>query len=87
MTACYKIIFLKSFDHDLRKLDKRLIPVMVEKVLALENNPHPAQSKKMRGTNNEYRLRVGDYRVFYSIDNTEKEITIYHVAHRREAYR
>ena len=87
MTASYELIFLKSFDRDLRKLDRQLIPNIVEKVLALEGNPYPAQSKKLRGTINEYRLRVGDYRVFYTIDKTEKKIIIYHVAHRREAYR
>lgn len=87
MTTSYELIFLKSFDRDLRKLDRKLIPVIVEKVFALESNPYPTQSKKMRGTYNEYRLRVGDYRIFYTVDKTEKKITIYHVAHRREAYR
>jgi len=85
--ASYEMVFLKSFDRDLRRLDRQLIPVIVEKVLALENNPRPAQSKKLRGTDDEYRLRVGDYRVFYTVDDAKKKVTIYHVAHRREAYR
>ncbi len=87
MTASYELIFLKSFDRDLRRLDRQIIPIIVEKILALESNPRPTQSKKLRGTHNEYRLRVGDYRIFYVIDNAKKKITIYHVAHRREAYR
>ncbi len=85
--ASYELIFLKSFDRDLRGLDRRMIPIIVEKALALEANPRPAQSKKLRGTNNEYRLRVRDYRIFYTIDDPEKRVIVYHVAHRREAYR
>ena len=85
--ASYELIFLKSFDRDLRGLDRQLIPVIVEKMLVLENDPRPAQSKKLRGTDGEYRLRVGDYRIFYTVDDAEKTVAIYHVAHRREAYR
>ncbi len=87
MTASYELVFLKAFDRDLRGLDRQIIPIVVGKALALENNPRPTQSKKLRGTDNEYCLRVGDYRIFYTIDDAEKRITIYHVAHRREAYR
>ena len=87
MTVSYKLLFLKSFDKDIRKLNHSLIPHIIEKTLSLENNPRPQQSKKMRGADNEYRLRIGDYRVFYTIDDTKKEITICHVTHRREAYR
>jgi mRNA interferase RelE/StbE len=87
MTASYELIFLKSFDRDLRGLDRQIIPAIVEKILVLENNPRPTQSKKLRGTHNEYRLRVGDYRIFYTIDDAKKRIILYHVAHRREAYR
>lgn len=87
MTASYELRFVKSFDRDLRSLPREMVRVVVEKVLRLEEEPRPPQSKKLRGSKNEYRLRVGDYRVFYTITDAERLVTVYHVAHRRDAYR
>jgi len=87
MTVSYELVFARSFDQDIRKIDRKLIPWLVGKILALEKNPRPVQSKKLKGADDEYRLRVGDYRVFYTIDDKNKLVAIYHLAHRREAYR
>jgi mRNA interferase RelE/StbE len=83
----YELRFAKSFDKDIRQIDHSLIRILLRKVLLLERNPRPPQSKKLRGTHNEYRLRVGDYRVFYTVDDHLHVVTVYHVAHRKEAYR
>jgi mRNA interferase RelE/StbE len=85
--ASYDIRFAKSFEKDLRGLPRQTIPVIVEKTFRLAEDPRPVQSRKLRGTNDEYRLRIGNYRVFYTIDDKQKVVTVYHVAHRREAYR
>ena len=87
MTVSYDIRFVKSFERDLRSLSREMVPVIIEKALKLEKEPRPPQSKKLRGSQDEYRLRVGDYRVFYTIDDAEHVVTVFHVAHRREAYR
>ena len=87
MTGSYDIRFAKSYEKDLRGLPRQMIPVVVEKTLRLIDNPRPLQSRKLRGTDDEYRLRIGNYRVFYTIDDKLNVITVYHVAHRREAYR
>jgi len=87
MTASYELVLTSGFDKDLRKIDRKLIPWMVRKILTLENDPRPAQSRKLKGADDEYRLRVGDYRVFYTIDDKNRVVTIYHLAHRKEAYR
>jgi mRNA interferase RelE/StbE len=87
MTVSYEMRFVRSFEKDLRNLSAHMIPVIMNKVLKLSDQPRPQQSKKLKGTKDEYRLRVGDYRVFYTIDDTRKIIIVFHVAHRREAYR
>ena len=87
MTASYEILFSHSFDRELRKIDRKLIPWIVEKTLALEKNPRSAQTKKLRGADDEYRLRIGDYRLFYTIDDQKKQAVVYHIAHRQEAYK
>lgn len=49
-------------------------------------NPRPRQSIKLSGGQG-YRLRVGDYRILYEIDDPGKMVTVYRIKHRREAYR
>lgn len=52
----------------------------------LENNPRPPGAKKLIGQEG-YRIRKGDYRILYTIDDQSKLIRIYHLGHRREVYR
>jgi len=65
MTGSYELRFVKSFERDLRSLTREMVPTIVERVLKLAEQPRPPQFRKLRGTRDEYRLRVGDYRVFY----------------------
>jgi len=55
-------------------------------ILVLEDNPRPRGTKKLSGRE-EYRLRVGDYRVLYTIDDKGCVVTVFAVGHRREVYR
>jgi mRNA interferase RelE/StbE len=56
------------------------------KILSLEENPRPSGCKKLRGYKDLWRIRIGDWRVVYVIDDVKFRITITRVAHRREAY-
>ena len=70
---------------------KRLPPEVVRKVdavmLDLEQHPRPHGCTKLEGSEDEYRVRSGDYRILYVIDDKAKVVTIAHVRHRRDAYR
>ena len=55
------------------------------KILTLEDNPRPRGIKKLSGRE-EYRLRVGDYRVLYLVDDRNRIVTIVTIGHRREVY-
>ena len=57
-----------------------------EKILALEDNSKPFGSKKLRQTDY-YRLRTGDYRIVYSVNDEKKVVTVLSIAHRKEVYR
>jgi mRNA interferase RelE/StbE len=57
-----------------------------EQIAALAQNPRPAGAKKLVGETG-YRIRIGDYRVLYEIDDDMRRITIYRVGHRRDVYR
>jgi mRNA interferase RelE/StbE len=52
----------------------------------LSENPRPAGCKKLRGFKDTWRIRIGDWRVVYLIDDVAKLVTITRVAHRREVY-
>jgi len=56
------------------------------RILLLEDNPRPTGARKL-GDRDEYRLRVGDYRILYSIDDKGHIVTVFAVGHRREVYR
>ncbi len=74
-------------EHDLRKIDKQFIPKLLEAIENLSENPFPVQSRKMKGSESSYRLRVGDYRVIYQVDTSNKIVTIYHARHRKDVYK
>jgi len=84
--ASYNIDVRKSAAKEMAALPKRDCRPIVEKIRALGANPRPHGSEKLAGED-KYRIRHGDYRVLYEIDDDNKRITIVKVAHRREAYR
>ena len=55
-------------------------------MLALETNPRPSGVVKLSGQE-AWRIRIGDYRVIFTINDTKKEVVIYAIGHRREIYR
>jgi mRNA interferase RelE/StbE len=56
-------------------------------LLALENDPRPFGSVKLVGEEDAYRIRIGDYRAVYLIDDRQQIVAVVRVAHRREVYR
>lgn len=76
----------QSAQKELDALDDTLFARIDRKILALAEDPRPAGCKKLKGYKDQWRIRIGDYRVIYSIDNASKTVTVTHVAHRREVY-
>ena len=60
---------------------------MVAVLQELADSPRPKGVKKLVGQENEWRIRVGDYRVLYEVDDATRIVKIFRIAHRREAYR
>jgi mRNA interferase RelE/StbE len=60
---------------------------IVAKITALATNPRPHGSEKLAGYDDRYRIRQGNYRVVYEIDDSASQVTIYKIGHRREVYR
>lgn len=82
----YQVIIKKPVEKELDLLSAKLRERIIQRLLALEENPRPQGVKKLQGEES-YRLRIGDYRALYSIDDKNKEVLVYAVGHRREVYR
>ena len=81
-----KIYINKSADKQLLKLPKSMRISIMIRIEQLKDNRVNLNIKKLKNIQ-DYRLRVGDYRVIYTIDHKTKEIIILSVTHRKEAYR
>lgn len=55
----FKIDPKGSLEHDLRKIDRQFIPKILEAIESLSEDPFPVQSRKMKGSESSYRLRIG----------------------------
>lgn len=84
--ANYSLEIKHSAQRELDALDDAVFLRIDRKILTLADNPRPAGCKKLRGYKDQWRIRVGDWRVVYLIDDEAKLITIMRVAHRREVY-
>ncbi|WXG47141.1 MAG: type II toxin-antitoxin system RelE/ParE family toxin [Candidatus Atabeyarchaeum deiterrae] len=83
----YEIRWKRSAERDLRSIDRQQVARIISAVESLAGNPFPPGLRKLRGAEQLYRIRVGDYRVIYEIETKSRILTIFYVRHRREAYR
>ncbi len=82
----YKVFIERNAEKDFRKIPKTIQKKVISAIIKLKTNPKPRNVKKISGSENYYRIRVGDYRIVYEIDDEEKKVNVFRVRHRREAY-
>jgi len=82
----YRIIIERKAAKEIENLPNDVIQRIADVIKSLGHNPRPHNSKKLTGEVG-WRVRVGDYRILYTIDDSQKLITIYRVRLRKEAYR
>jgi mRNA interferase RelE/StbE len=85
--ASYRVEFRGSAERELRRADRQMVPRIVAAVDALAEQPRPPGTRKLAGAEHTYRIRIGDYRVVYTVDDSQAIVSIERVRHRREAYR
>lgn len=83
----YRIEFALSAARAFKKLDGTIQNRIVPKIDALASDPRPHGAEKLTGQENRYRVRVGDYRIIYVINDGGRIIIIAVIGHRREVYR
>ena len=83
----YSILIRPAAMRDLKVLPSDARSRIEKAIDRLVDDPRPPGAKKLVGANDEWRLRVGDYRVLYFVNDPDQQVVIARVAHRREAYR
>ncbi|MBI2428357.1 MAG: type II toxin-antitoxin system RelE/ParE family toxin [Ignavibacteriales bacterium] len=84
--ARFKIIFARSASKELEALPRSVVEKIIVEIENLADNPFPKGSKRLKGEKNRWRIRVGDYRIIYSILTKDLIIDIIRIRHRKEAY-
>lgn len=85
--ASYRIEWQRSAVKEFEKLPKKEKASLIDKILSLADNPRPINSVKIVGSENTFRIRQGDFRVVYQIEDDVLVILIVKVGHRREVYK
>jgi len=83
----YSILLRPAANRDLLRLSPDILDRVEKGMARLQSSPRPPGAKKPVGYEKEWRLRVGDYRILYVVDDDSQQVVIARVVHRREAYR
>lgn len=83
----YEILLEQTAEKDLKKLPADIFKRIIPKIKALAKNQKPLGSRKISGSKNDWRIRVGNYRIIYEIDARARLIKVMRIRHRKEVYR
>jgi mRNA interferase RelE/StbE len=81
----YTVLILPSAQKQLNKLPNAIATRIEDRLLDLEHDPRPPGCKKLKGRD-AWRIRIGDYRVIYEINDGQLIVTVIVIGHRREVY-
>jgi len=82
----YSIEIKRSAQKELDALDDAVFRRIDRKILVLAEDPRPPGCRKLRGYKDIWRVRVGDWRVVYIVDDAAKVVSVTRIGHRREVY-
>lgn len=83
----YRVLLERAAEKDLSRLSSETHNRIIGAIQGLAANPRPSGCRKLVGSKNDWRIRVGDYRVIYEIADEIRIVRINRVRHRREVYR
>ena len=83
----YWLAIRPAAERDLRALTPTMLARIDARLRELADNPRPRGTERLRGPQGGFRLRVGDYRILYDVDDAQQVVIIGRVRHRRDVYR
>jgi mRNA interferase RelE/StbE len=85
--AGYAITFARSARKELERLGEPIGTRVLRRIERLGSNPRPTGCRKLEGAEDLWRIRIGDYRVIYSVDDSGRVVDITAIRHRSDVYR
>jgi mRNA interferase RelE/StbE len=83
----YTITIKKSAAKEIELLPKKILSLITSSILSLAENPRPQGCKKLKGSKSDFwRIRIGDYRVLYTIADEIRIVDVQKVGHRKDIY-
>jgi mRNA interferase RelE/StbE len=83
----YQVIVPRPVQKQLDSLPDIVRERVLRRIVALKENPRPPRCVKLKGYENEYRIRIGNYRVRYEVRDEESIVLLLHCKHRKDVYR
>ena len=83
----YEVYLERRAERDLKKLSAADFNRIVTRIKALADDPRPEGCRKITGSSSDWRIRIGEYRVIYEIDEKSWIVSVIRIRHRREVYR
>jgi mRNA interferase RelE/StbE len=82
----YTVVLTQTAEKELYRLPIRVIEKIISVLKSLEENPRPSGCKKLKGYKNLWRIRVGNYRLIYSIEEVIMLVDVREIGHRKDIY-
>ena len=83
----YEVYIEQSAERDLSRLPEETLHRIASRIRALAQDPRPSGCRKIKGSKNDWWIRIGQYRVIYEVDDKSKKVWVMHVRKRESAYR
>jgi mRNA interferase RelE/StbE len=83
----YEVLLERRAQRDIKKLPPEVFHRIIPPIKALAEDPKPPGCRKIAGSKNDWRIRIGEYRVIYEIDEPAEAVKVMRIRHRKEVYR
>ena len=83
----HEVLLTPQAEKDLKRLPAETFRRVIGDIKSLAQTPRPSGCRKLSGSHGEYRIRVGDQRILYEVDDAAQEVRVLRIRHRREVYR
>lgn len=83
----HDVLLERAAERDLKAVPRAVFDRIITQLKALAHNPRPTGCRKIVGSQNDWRVRIGNYRIVYEVDDKANTVRIMRIRHRREVYR
>ncbi len=87
MSEPYEVTLTRTAEKELKGLHPRVRRQISLRLLELEGPARPHDCKRLRGSERDYRVSSGEYRILFEVDDDQRRVSVWRIAHRKDVYR